>query len=376
LTARLARLALILLAVFLWSLPVFVVAPGAQTSPVPGIVCIEPGSVTVCPPGPAVVRGQLGSQISVAVNLVNSTIFNDFDISVKADPAIISATGFDLSGSVLTSPTVRTACLNGKFLAGVIGCGAQDGLGVAHLAAAAGCAGVTLACGWSAGPLFKINYKVLGNTTGIPILFQSGCSGGSNSTSCVVIQWITADIVCCPPPNPVNLQTATFVTSPIGIPVQATVVLGLLTATITGDILLNSTARTVSGSLSVTVVNSTSGQTIFSNTFTILQTKFYGSNPMFIFVLSIPVAPITLGAIASVNSLTRQVSFELVRSPDITNRGLVDIVDVSYVFFDFGAIIGSPTYRPQSDLDADGIVGIIDISLITYSFDAPVFSHI
>jgi hypothetical protein len=95
---------------------------------------------------------------------------------------------------------------------------------------------------------------------------------------------------------------------------------------------------------------------------------------MFIFVLAVPLAPFTLGMIAYVNSMVSRVSFALMRDPDMVNAGMVNIVDVSYLLFDFGAVIGSSRYRPQADLDADGIVGIIDYSVVTYSYGAPVFS--
>jgi hypothetical protein len=324
-----------------------------------------------------IITGQVGDRISVGVSISNSSIFNEFDIMVKADPSVIYATGFDLSGSVFSSPSVGTACVNGRLISGSIGCNAQDGPGVAHLYAAAGCAGVTLACAFGTGNLFNINYTVIGRTVGSPIDFQTGCYGGPSTTPCVTIQFVPANILCCPPPDLENLQTGTFVTGPSsgnGIPVHSTANFDNLTATIVGNILVNSTARTLLGSLSVTVVNGTSGQTIFSKTYTIASTTIFRSDPLFIFALAIPASPYGLGAIGTVNSATNQVSFVLMRNPDFTHAGVVNILDATDVFFEFGWTSATPRFLPQADLDGDGNINIFDATTVSYCFNAPVFS--
>jgi hypothetical protein len=361
--------------------PLAVSSPRVQVvvqSPSPvGTVCIASASSTLCPASPAVITSEVGNKIQVAVSIQNSSIFNEFDVLVKADPSIINATGFDLSATVLSNPIIGTACINGRLIAGSQSCYAQDGPGVAHLFVAAGCAGVTLACGFGTGNLFNINYTVVGSTMGSPIDFQTGCYGGPPGTPCVTIQFVPANILCCPPPDLENLQTGTFVTGASGgngIPVAATVGFDGLTARIVGNILVNSTARTLLGSLSVTVVNDTSGQTIFSKTLTIVSTRILRSDSLFIFILAIPVSPFTLGAIGTVNSATNQVSFVLMRTPDFTHAGIVNIVDATDVFFEFGWTKLFPGFLPQADLDGDGIINLFDATTVSYCFNALVFS--
>jgi len=347
-------------------------------SPTPvGTVCIASASATLCPTNPVVITGEVGDKIQVAVSIQNSSIFNEFDVFVKADPSIINATGFDLSASVLSSPAISTACVNGHLIRGSIACSPQDGPGIAHLTAAAGCAGVTLACGFGVGNLFNINYTVVGATLGSPIDFETGCYGGLPTTPCVTIQFIPANILCCPPPDLENLQTGTFVTGPSngnGTPVSTTASFEGLTARIVGNILVNSTARTLLGTLSVTVDNDTSGQTIFSKTYTILATRILRSDPLYIFILAIPISPFTLGGIITFNSATNQVSSALMRNPDFTRAGIVNIVDATDVFFEFGWTSISPGFLPQADLDGDGIINIFDATTVSYCFNAPVFS--
>jgi len=369
------RYLMVLLALFLL-FPLIVPSPRAQIGTPVGTVCIASASSTLCPPVPVVVTGELGNKIQVAVSVQNSSSFNEVDIMVKADPSIVNATGFDLSASVLSSPAISTACVNGHLIGGTIACSPQDGPGVAHLTVAAGCAGVTLFCGFGGGNLFNINYTVVGTTLSSPIDFQTGCyGGGPNPTPCVTIQFVPANILCCPPPDFENLQTGTFVTGPSvgnGVPVSTTVSFDGLTGTITGNILVNSTARTLLGTLSVTVVNSTSGQTTFSKTYPIVAT-YVGTNTVFVFVLAIPVTPFTLGAIGSVDSVSNKASFVLMRDPDFTHAGFVNILDALDVFFEFGWTPSSPGFLPQADLNGNGIIDINDATTVSYCFNAPVF---
>jgi len=99
----------------------------------------------------------------------------------------------------------------------------------------------------------------------------------------------------------------------------------------------------------------------------------FGSNPIFKFVLLIPVTPVALGAIATVDSSTAQVNFFLSRNPDMANVGVVNIVDVGVVFRDYGTAQGSQSYDPAADLNANGTVDIVDAGLVVAVYGAPVF---
>jgi len=125
------------------------------------------------------------------------------------------------------------------------------------------------------------------------------------------------------------------------------------------------------GSISVFAVNSTTGQTLLSRTFTI--SIAYGSSPSIKFVLLIPVSSILLGAVCSVNLGNNQASCFLARDPDVAGAGFVNIVDVGVIFGDYGAVNGSALYNPSADLDGSGTVDIVDASVVISVYGAPVF---
>jgi hypothetical protein len=288
---------------------------------------------------------------------------------VKADPSVLNATSIDLGNSILPAPKVSTACINGKLVGGSFGCSAQDGPGVAHLSAAADCAGVTLACGFGSGNLFNINYKVAGSANALPVGFQTGCSGTSNGTSCVTIQFIPANIVCCPPPNPENLQTATFSTGIVYNTFYQTSTFQGATVTTSGDIFVNQTSRILTGHVSVTATNSTTGAPIYSNSFNLSLTFSRGSGSLR-FIVKIPVSSRVLASSCQVSFLFGNVFCFLSKTPNLTGSGVVDILDVSIVFRAFGSSTGSPMYYPPADLDGNGTINIIDASIIAADFGA------
>lgn len=355
--------------------PSVVLSSNGQTSSALGTVCIASLSTDPysCPPTPAVLTGLAGASAFAAVNIAGSgsfnSFFNAFSIMVKADPSVLNATSFDLSSSVLTNPVVSTACINGKLVAGSFGCSTQDGPGVAHLSASAGCAGVTLACSFASGNLFNVGYKVVGSTNSIPVVFQTGCSGTSNSTSCVTIQFVPANIVCCPPPVPENLQTATFSTTIASNTFSQTLTFDGVTTTTSGSILVNQTTRILTGQVFVRAVNSTTGALIYSNSFNLSLTFYTGSGSLR-FILKVPVSSGALASTCQVSFLFGNVLCFMTRTPDLNGNGVVDIVDVGIVFISFGSLKGLPMYNPAADLDGNGIVNIIDAGIIVADFGA------
>jgi len=101
---------------------------------------------------------------------------------------------------------------------------------------------------------------------------------------------------------------------------------------------------------------------------------YVGTNTVFVFVLAIPVTPFTLGVIGSVDSVSNKASFVLMRDPDFTHAGFVNILDALDVFFEFGWTPSSPGFLPQADLNGNGIIDINDATTVSYCFNAPVFS--
>jgi hypothetical protein len=149
---------------------------------VPGYVHAATGQVSVNN-GMEIVTSQTATTVSVPIQISGSDPLNGFDIQVFADPTILQAASFSLSGSVITSPTIVIECVNGILVAGST-CAPQDGNGVFHLGVVQ--IGTTLVSG--TGLLVTINYNIVGQTAGTPISFNTGCSGTSIvSGDCVTI---------------------------------------------------------------------------------------------------------------------------------------------------------------------------------------------
>jgi hypothetical protein len=150
----------------------------AQSS---GLVCLAASGTTTCPPSPPTFTTPPGQTLAIAVNVQNSPSFNGFDIAVKADPTIINGTSIDTTGDIFLNNGgqlfIVAECINGHPVSG--NCTSQDGLGVAHIAAASN----IMVTG---GHLFNINYAVKG-VGNIPIGYQTGCTGTSNDGFCVTI---------------------------------------------------------------------------------------------------------------------------------------------------------------------------------------------
>ncbi|OLD05735.1 MAG: hypothetical protein AUJ07_00610 [Crenarchaeota archaeon 13_1_40CM_3_53_5] len=78
--------------------PIATVDVRAQSS---GLVCIAEVSTPTCPSFAPTIGPQFPGGNAV-VNVVNSEAFNGFDVSVKVDPTILNATGFEVIQSLAT----------------------------------------------------------------------------------------------------------------------------------------------------------------------------------------------------------------------------------------------------------------------------------
>jgi len=337
-------------------------APAATTIPSQGLVCFSQVADS-CPALPAQFSVPLGSTFTAYVVVQGSQAFNGFNIWFQYPYGILNATGTSLAGSVLPDAKVQFECINGK---GSPSCGYWLGSGPGIVALDA-TGNQTVAP--MTGLLYSVTFKVTGNGSGILGFFCVTSPSGPWLENCASLTNGSTRVN-------VGVQGAVFTTSPgtIGgttIIVQETTSFDHVTAVVNGTLVLDSTARTLTGHLTVTLTNSTSGQVIFSRTFTVLM--IFGSNPIFKFVLLIPVTPVALGAIATVDSSTARVNFFLSRNPDMANVGVVNIVDVGVVFRDYGTAQGSQSYDPAADLNANGTVDIVDAGLVVAVYGAPVF---
>jgi hypothetical protein len=76
------------------------------------------------------------------------------------------------------------------------------------------------------------------------------------------------------------------------------------------------------------------------------------------------VPPLLLGAVYAVNSTSDEASCFRVRNPDMSNWTMVNIIDVSIVFGNYGLAQGSTVYDPAADLDGNGTVDIVDAGIV------------
>ena len=182
--------------------------------PLVGRLCIVPGDSTACPQNLPPMKADSTGHLIVSINILGSTIFNAFGISLRWDPTIMNTTSADLTGTILPSPIVSASCIN----SGGFGCGSHDGPGIAHLDVVG--ANTTAP---ASGRLFKIPL------VGLPgvdphVGFATGCSTvnigalsslGSvpNTDSCVVVGIITTTICT-------TLCTQTLTSVPEGIQSQ------------------------------------------------------------------------------------------------------------------------------------------------------------
>jgi len=141
-----------------------------------------------------------------------------------------------------------------------------------------------------------------------------------------------------------------------------------LDITITGIFTVNATSQTIFGSITITAVNSTTGATVYTNTFDITLPL---TNNFSQFILIIPNSPIPLGATCIVDA-TGQASSFVSRDPDIAHHGMVDIADAAQLAASFGATQVDSIYNPSADLNGNGAIDLVDASILGYDFGTPI----
>ena len=158
-----------------------------------GVVCLSAVTAS-CPSSPPTFSGSVGNQIVVNVVIQGSDSFNSFDISVQADPTVISPVGISTAGNVFSGHGTITLANS-----------TNTSTGVARLAEAA--MGF-ITSSPTTGLLFSIRYNIVGTTTGTPIAYPSGCSSSSVAGTTTCVQVVNAGAV-----DPETVQGATFTTT-------------------------------------------------------------------------------------------------------------------------------------------------------------------
>ena len=143
-----------------------------------------------------------------------------------------------------------------------------------------------------------------------------------------------------------------------------------LNVSITGVFTVNATSQTASGSITITAMDATAGEIVYTNTFDV-TIPLTNSNSQFI--LAVPTSYIPLGATCYVDP-TGQTRSTVSRDPDIAQHGIVDITDVAQLVLSFGTTQRSSLYSPATDLNADGQTDIMDVATIASVFGIPVLA--
>jgi uncharacterized membrane protein len=145
----------------------------------------------------------------------------------------------------------------------------------------------------------------------------------------------------------------------------------------TGTVSIDSPSNTLtlSGTISVTAVNSTSHAMLFSNAYPITGLPFLqnGAGLRAIFLLSVPVSiyPLTADIGLTLTGSKTGITLYVTRNIDLNGDGVVDLADINIINND--AKCGPACYDPRADIDADGIINISDVAVAAFFNTAPVF---
>ncbi len=177
------------------------------------------------------------------------------------------------------------------------------------------------------------------------------------------------------------IMFGTFRVMPEQIPVSvgSTSNLDSSKVTSTGSLSIDTRTFKVSGSVSVTAVDSVTGATTFTKIYAIppLQMlKISGSTMSRTgFLVNVAVMPYALSSdiTVQVQGLTASASAILTRQLDLDANGIINIIDIGIVAGVYGTSTGNPKFNPLADFDTNGVINIIDIGIIAAYYNDPAF---
>jgi subtilase family serine protease len=169
-------------------------------------------------------------------------------------------------------------------------------------------------------------------------------------------------------------STAKALSPSVPVTVANTVNFQGTAVTTNGTLTVNVGALTLTGLMTATAKNSSTGILLFSKTYVVPTLKLQNRTSTFqsVFLLNIAVSPYPLSSDVAVTLSGGAVSVavQVTRQVDINLSGSVDIVDFSIVALAYGSTLGSPNYNPLADLNADGAVSIIDLGIVGFFYGA------
>jgi len=150
-----------------------------------------------------------------------------------------------------------------------------------------------------------------------------------------------------------------------------------LRITTTGNLVINPLGHNLTGTVTVTAVNATTGGLIFSKTYALPGLSLVNRTSSFrtAFLLDIGVLPYSLSSDIAVTLAGTSVtlSVQVTRQIDIDMNGTVNISDASILGGSWQSSIGSTNYDPKADLDASGKIDIVDVSIFGAYWLSPNF---
>ncbi len=169
----------------------------------------------------------------------------------------------------------------------------------------------------------------------------------------------------------------TFGVIPAQIPssISSTLSLDSSKVTTNGTVTLDTRSKTVSGLLTVSAVNVSTGAPLFRKTYivpTLLLKPFSTSTLVLRFLLNVAVLtyPLSSDITVQLSGLTLSAGTMLSRQLDINANGVVDINDFAFVALRYSCSSTQACYSPLADFDANGTINIIDISIIGLGYNS------
>lgn len=133
---------------------------------------------------------------------------------------------------------------------------------------------------------------------------------------------------------------------------------------------LSISSGTVTGTISATAVNSTTGAMLFSKTYTISNLKINGNSTRFLLNVGVNPDPLSADIMLTQTGGVWSAKVMVTRQLDIAARGTVDIVDVGIISSAFDSYPGSPLYSARTDVGAMGSIDIVDVGMLFFFYGA------
>src|SRR5467141_667272 len=148
----------------------------------PAVVCIVyPSTATSCPVGAPNIPVTSGSTYTVGVFIQSSQPLAGFDIYVSVDTNYLIPTNATL-GSLISSPSLTSICLNGATATGSCTVNTANGPGVVEVSTIESSGSNECLSAPCSGLAFTISFKVVGKTSSTPLSYP-GAAGCSNTSA-------------------------------------------------------------------------------------------------------------------------------------------------------------------------------------------------